>query len=111
MPLSRTEALIIETQQRLTELEVRRAAEEKAAASDSAPMRALAVALHKALCTSPTHAEAAQAGCTWAAQNFSPADDARAADWTEPSHGEWLRIARAGVATLRALGWTVNAPA
>lgn len=101
---SRTEVELEQLEARRQELLAKKAAEDTIKDNSTLADRTAAVALHKNLCPSD-HASLA---CPW---HVDPkADDPEAADWTEEQHRRWLAIAVYGVATLRAIGWTITAP-
>jgi hypothetical protein len=102
--VSRTEAELAQLDARRLALLARKDAEDAAKAASTPHIRALAVALHNALCPS-NHAALA---CTWEtdAQHSAP----EAADWTEPAHARWLGIAQMGVYQQMAAGWHVYEP-
>ncbi|HEX5750022.1 MAG TPA: hypothetical protein VFZ09_27580 [Archangium sp.] len=87
-------------------LEVKAAEEDAALALDSPHVRQLAVALHTKLC--PDSHDTLE--CSWFLEDPVAADDPEGADWTAPSHSDWLRRARGGLATERELGWRIYPP-
>jgi len=74
----------------------------------SARVKGLAAALHTLLCTA-VHGED-PTSCQWKSETLDY-DDPAEANWTKDAHALWLNRAKAGVQTMRDLGFTVTDPA